>query len=131
VIARLIEPLVVEAMIWHARYERPAEACGLLGVDGEGSVRFVYCLTNSVHAPDSFTISPHEYFGAALHAERNGWEIAGLFHSHPAGPLVPSSTDRVNAPGSGWLYVIVGIDEARVYRLVRGQFELIGAERVS
>ncbi len=129
--ASRIDQRLVNAMVWHSRYEEPAEACGLLAMDAQGSIRFVYCLTNSVEATDSFTIAPHEYFGASRHAERNGWEIAGLFHSHPSGHLIPSATDRSNAPGSDWLYVIVGTDEARIFRLVRGQFDQIGAERAS
>lgn len=122
-----INPLMVEAMLAHAAHDRPAEACGLLAVDGQGTVRFVYCLSNADASPRAFTIAPDEYFGATRHAERHGWEIAGMFHSHPDGLPVPSSTDLARAPASDWLYIVVAKDQARLYELVDHRFRLVGA----
>jgi proteasome lid subunit RPN8/RPN11 len=42
-------------------------------------------------------------------------EILGVYHSHPRGPAVPSSTDVAEAYYPEWLYVIVGLQGARVH----------------
>lgn len=122
-----IHPLVVDAVLAHARHERPAEACGLLALDAQGTVRFVYCLSNADASPQSFMIAPEEFFGANRHAERQGWEIAGMFHSHPDGPPGPSKTDRARAPSSDWLYIVVADDQAQLYEMVGRRFRLVSS----
>ena len=119
--------MMVEAMLAHAAHDRPAEACGLLAVDPQGAVRFVYCLSNADASPSAFTIAPDEYFGANRHAERHGWVIAGMFHSHPDGLPVPSSTDLARAPASDWLYIVVAKDQAWLYELADYRFRLVGS----
>jgi proteasome lid subunit RPN8/RPN11 len=118
---------MVEAMLAHAAHHRPTEACGLLATDPEGTVRFVYCLSNADASPRAFTIAPDEYFGANRHAERHGWQIAGMFHSHPDGLPVPSATDLARAPASDWLYIVVARDQARLYALADRRFRLVGS----
>jgi proteasome lid subunit RPN8/RPN11 len=100
---------VVDAVVAHARFAFPDEACGLLAVDGTGAVKMAYCLTNLDRSPYRFTIDPTEHYGAWKHAERNGWEIGGAFHSHPASPAYPSATDVACALDPTWRYVIVGL----------------------
>ncbi len=95
------------AMVAQARFAYPEEACGLLaGVDG--AVRMVYCLTNRDASPYRYTIEPREHFHAMRHAERHGWTIRGVFHSHPHAPAYPSPVDVRAAPDAEWVYVIVG-----------------------
>ena len=122
-----IRPLMVEAMLAHAAHDRPLEACGLLAVDSQGMVRFVYSLSNADASTRSFTIAPHEYFGANRHAERHGWEIGGMFHSHPDGEPIPSSTDLAVAPAAHWLYIVVAKGQARLYELQDHRFRLVGS----
>ena len=121
-----IHPRMVEAMLNHAAHDRPAEACGLLAVDSQGEVRFVYCLSNTDASARAFTIAPDEYFGANRHAERHGWEIAGVFQSHPNGSPGPSSTDLAAAPAADWLYIVVARDQALHYVLQGRSFRLVG-----
>jgi proteasome lid subunit RPN8/RPN11 len=108
-----------EAVMAHARFCAPEECCGLLAADGDGSIRFAYPLTNSYHSPVRFNIEPAEMFGALRHAESNGWELAGSFHSHPAGPAYPSPTDQAEAAEPGWLYLVASLrpSELRGFRL--------------
>lgn len=108
----------------HARFAFPQEACGLLAGDHRG-VRMAYCLSNADRSPHRFTIDPDEHFGALRHAERQGWEIRGSFHSHPVSPPVPSRSDVAGALDPEWVHVIAGpVDpgpiEIRVYRIVDG-----------
>ncbi|MEA2001379.1 MAG: M67 family metallopeptidase [Actinomycetota bacterium] len=98
-----------DAMIAHARFCLPEEACGLMAVDHEGAIRMVYATTNVVRSPVRFTVSPNEHFGALRHAERQGWVIAGSFHSHPDSAAYPSASDVAGALDPTWLYVIVGM----------------------
>ena len=105
----LLPSEVYEAMVTHARFCAPEEACGLLAMDRTDSVRMAYCLTNVDHSPSAFTVDPTEHYHALLHAERNGWSLGGAFHSHPASAAVPSRTDVDRALEPDWLYVIVGL----------------------
>jgi proteasome lid subunit RPN8/RPN11 len=55
-------------------------------------------------------------------------EVVGAYHSHPAAPPVPSATDRAEAQGEGFLYLIAGLDgphdraTCAVWRLDGGNF---------
>ncbi len=118
-----LDPQVREAIVGHARWCAPHEACGLLAVDAGDRVRMAYCLTNVDASPERFTVAPHEHLGALRHAERNGWVIAGSFHSHPAAPAVPSGRDVAGALDPTWLYLIAGPlpdPEVNAYRIVDG-----------
>ncbi len=104
----LLDPQVREAIVGHARWCSPHEACGLLALDGDDRVRMAYCLTNVDASPLRFTVAPREHLGALRHAERLGWSIAGSFHSHPSAPAVPSHRDVAGALDPTWLYLIAG-----------------------
>lgn len=97
-------------MIRHARWCEPQECCGLVAMDGSGRIRMAYPLTNAQASPTRFTIEPREHFGALMHAERNGWQIGGVFHSHPLGEPVPSATDLAQPHDPGWVHLIVGLE---------------------
>jgi proteasome lid subunit RPN8/RPN11 len=113
------------AMVAQARFTYPEEACGLIAVDTEGVPQMVYCLTNVTRSRYRFTVDPNEHYRAWRHAERNGWEIGGVFHSHPESAAYPSSTDIAGALDPEWLYVIVGLSnpedpEIRVFSIAGG-----------
>ena len=100
--------LIYEAIIAHAQFEFPNEACGLLAADETGALRMCYSLTNADPSPVSYTVDPTEHFRSMQHAERNGWDLVGAFHSHTSSVAFPSATDRRQALEPDWLYVIVG-----------------------
>lgn len=109
------------AMVAHAEFCFPEEACGLIAVDGDEALRMVYATTNSDRSRVKFSVSPEEHFGAIRHAERNGWTIAGSFHSHPESTAFPSARDIAGALDPQWLYVVVGmvdgVPEVRGFRI--------------
>ena len=114
-----------DAMVAHARFCFPEEACGLLAFDDGGRVRMVYALTNTEHSPVAYTVDPSEHLKAMRHAERNGWELAGVFHSHTHSPAYPSPTDVDRAVEPGWVYVLVSLEdderpEVRAFRIEGG-----------
>lgn len=96
-------------MIRHALWCRPYECCGLIAMDSERRVRMVYPLANTESSPTRFTIEPRQHFGALMHAEGQGWEIGGAFHSHPGGEAILSRTDLAQPHDPGWVHVIVGL----------------------
>ena len=49
---------------------------------------------------------------AMVEIEAAGWDVCGIFHSHPAGPPVPSATDVAQALYPEAVYVIVAPDRA-------------------
>lgn len=99
------------AMVAHARFCHPHEACGLLAVDGGGRLRMAYCLTNVEQSPVSYTVDPTEHLRAMIHAERQGWSLGGVFHSHTHSEAYPSRTDVTRALEPDWLYALVGLED--------------------
>jgi proteasome lid subunit RPN8/RPN11 len=106
--------LAIEA---HAENCLPDECCGLLAADSSGAIRFAYPLDNSTPSPVSFTIAPEEHYGALSHAERQGWEICGVFHSHPAGLAKPSASDVTAGLDPDWVHLIYSWDELRAFSI--------------
>lgn len=102
---------IEEAMVSHAYWCHPQEACGLLAADPDGRLRMAYPLTNVLASSTNYTIDPTEHFRALKHAERQGWELVGAFHSHPHSEAYPSATDVQLAPEPGWLYILVGLED--------------------
>jgi proteasome lid subunit RPN8/RPN11 len=105
----------------HAENCQPDECCGLLAADPSGRIRFAYPLDSSKPSPVSFTIDPDEHFGALRHAERQGWEISGVFHSHPGGEASPSATDVAMAFDPEWVHLILAGDELRAFSIRGGE----------
>ena len=122
--AGALDGQLVDAMVQHARFCAPDEACGLLAVDRAGTPVMAYCLSNVHTSPrHRFTVDPVEHYRAMRHAEGNGWAIGGSFHSHPMGRAVPSSLDIAGAVDPHWWYAVVGPvsrPEVRVFRIVGG-----------
>ena len=112
---------IQRAVVAHARFCLPEEACGLLATDETGQLRMAYSLTNIERSRVRFTIAPREHFGAIRHAENNGWVIGGSFHSHPESAAFPSARDIDGALDPDWLYLVVGLGnglpDVRGYRI--------------
>lgn len=98
---------IADAMFKHSGWAFPNEACGLVAFDGDVAAAAL-CLTNADKSPDRFTIDPAEHYGAFRFAERMGWTIGGLFHSHPRSDAIPSSSDLSGGADPDWLHLIVG-----------------------
>lgn len=106
-----------QAMVNHARFCHPLEACGLVATDGDGSIRFVYALTNTARSATRFVLDPNEHYRAICHSEAAGWRIGGVFHSHPEGPATPSPVDVAQAADPEWVYLVVSGDVVRGWRI--------------
>jgi proteasome lid subunit RPN8/RPN11 len=111
---------LLEAVISHARQCAPHEACGLLGGRDNGAEK-AYRLRNVHASPVSYAFDSREQLEAMKQIERDSLELVGIYHSHPASPAIPSSTDieRAFFPGTrepnfpGVFYVIVSLSGTR------------------
>lgn len=99
---------IAEAMFAHAVWAYPNEACGLLAMDVDGEMKMVLCLTNTDASEHRFTIDPVEHYGCVAFAEKLGWHIGGIFHSHTKSEAYPSDSDVGGGGDPSWLQVIVG-----------------------
>lgn len=95
-------------IIDHCLAEAPNEGCGLIAISGTEVVR-VYKTANSDGSPFGFTVPPEEHYEALRDAESRGWEIGGVFHSHPNSTARPSIVDVVGALDPEWFYLVVGL----------------------
>jgi proteasome lid subunit RPN8/RPN11 len=70
----------------------PEEACGIVAaVDGQSVL--VIPIENDLHSPVRFRMKPKQQLDAFLLLEKNHWDMAAIYHSHPQGPDQPSETD--------------------------------------
>lgn len=104
----LLPEHVRRAIVDHCLAELPNEGCGLLAIE-DGEIVAAYPTSNADASPSSYTVPPEEHFAALIDAEARGWEIGGVFHSHPNGRAEMSSVDRELALERDWLYVVVGL----------------------
>ncbi|MFQ5408170.1 MAG: M67 family metallopeptidase, partial [Anaerolineales bacterium] len=112
-----------DRMVAHVHAGLPNEACGLLGGVGE-VVRGVYPIENVAASPVRYTMDPVAQVRAMVAIENEGWQLLGIFHSHPTGPPHPSPTDIAQAYYPDSVYVICAPDGRGEWR-VKG-FNLSG-----
>jgi len=100
---------IMHAIAAEAAHALPAEACGVLLGSLQDDVIHI-----SAHRPvaNDAGDGAHEYaipgdvvLGIQRAAEREGLDVVGFYHSHPAGPAGPSARDLATA-WPGYVYVI-------------------------
>src|SRR5712692_4140731 len=105
-----------QAMVEHVRRHWPEEACGLLA-GKDGHVERVYLIENIRHSRTDYFMDPSQQVQAMLEMEAAGWELASIFHSHPAGPLWPSTTDVDRAYYHDAVYLILAPATAEEWQM--------------
>lgn len=79
----------------HARAGKPEEICGLVAADSNGKIVAVIPVENGARDKRiTYHMEPMDQYRAFTEMERAGWELAGLYHSHPESPAYPSQTDQ-------------------------------------
>lgn len=117
----ILDDQIVVAIKSHADNCAPEECCGLIASDQDGRICFAYPLTNAEHSTTSFNLDPYETYRAFTHAEDQGWNISGVFHSHPVGPEGLSSSDLSGTPDSSWLHLLLSPAGLYAYRVNSGK----------
>ncbi len=105
----------------------PAEVCGLIG-GREGRLEHAFPVPN-VADPDpgrcGFVMESRGQLRAMTEIEDAGLELAGIYHSHPRDPAVPSEGDVHLAAYPDAIHVIVSLVDprapsARAWRIADG-----------
>ncbi len=96
-------------IIAHARAGAPEEVCGLIA-GAEGRTRAVYRAPNVAKRPCiEYEMDPEVQLCIFEHLDRRGWDVLGIYHSHPEGPDVPSASDVAQSHYPDAVYVIVSL----------------------
>lgn len=96
----------------------PYEACGVLIGTIAGTMAIVekiLPISNAKRTRRSFELDPKEFYEAWNSAEKNGKEIIGIYHTHPASSAVPSLWDRETMENDPSVWLIAGADGMRAY----------------
>lgn len=97
----------------HAKQTYPYECCGFIyGTDNEDG-RTVHHIEKASNSKDGdqrrrFEISSSEYMHAERQAAHLGYDLIGIYHSHPDHPSEPSEHDRKQAMPF-FSYIIVSV----------------------
>lgn len=91
----------------------PYETAGLML--GKDNIVFEALHLRNVHEDDHrvrYRLDPMEYYAAEKTAEAKGYEVLGVYHSHPDVPAVPSQYDLQYALPP-WSYLIVSVTSGK------------------
>ena len=102
----MIRPKHWQVMRGHVERHWPEEACGILAGPGP-QVERVYLIENIRHSRVDYYMDPTQQVNAMLEIESAGWDVSGIFHSHPSGPPQPSATDIDRALYPDAVYIIL------------------------
>ena len=108
----------------------PDEICGLLFGTGKLIQVAEACRNVASDTRRQFEIDPAALLAAHRAARADGPAIVGCYHSHPAGDAIPSLRDALDAEPNGWVWLIVGGNEERVFRAgvdgaIHGRFDAL------
>ncbi len=108
-------------MLTQANAEKPNECCGLLLGSGD-EVRHVFPGRNTHMSPKTYEMDPRDQLRAFQMMDARGWDLVGIYHSHPATEAYPSTTDRAKALYPDARYVIISLasdaPRVRAFRIV-------------
>ncbi len=127
----LVAETVRERMVSHAREGRPAEVCGILaGRNGQAS--HIFPLRNADASPTSYFADPREQIHTMKHLRKEGLEMIGIYHSHPASEAYPSKKD-IECALYPVFYIIVSLQDPdqpsiRAFRIERGNVKEVQIE---
>jgi [CysO sulfur-carrier protein]-S-L-cysteine hydrolase len=119
--ALALPPALYTEMLAHVLSDPALEMCGLLS-GREGVVDRVWPVPNALRSPVAYRMDGPEFAEAMIGC---GFEPLGIFHSHPAGPPLPSPTDIAEAAYPDSLYVVISLQNSppsvRAFRIAAGQ----------
>ncbi|MCM3747150.1 M67 family metallopeptidase [Paenibacillus pasadenensis] len=92
-----IQTEALQQLIAICRSGMPDEVCGLVAYRTDDPKRVVSAIMPLQNAHPSprhhFELDPAEWVSAYFQLLRDGYSVAGIYHSHPNGPAFPSETD--------------------------------------
>ncbi len=120
-----LRPEQARTILDHARRDSPFEACGLiLGRQGE-VLDIIHARNVDPQPATGFVVAPEQLFSVLSRVEQEGLDFLGVYHSHPAGPPIPSARDLREAYYPDIIQLIVGLGgetpEIAAWRLDNGR----------
>jgi [CysO sulfur-carrier protein]-S-L-cysteine hydrolase len=113
----------------------PEEACGLLAgqlIGERYEVMIVFPTTNMLHSTTRYRIEPAELLASFNQMEAQGFELVGIYHSHPNGPDGPSPTDIAEAYYPEAAYLIWSRQDGewacKAYTIVKQTIQPVGIQ---
>ena len=103
-----LRPAVVDAIVEHARRERPLECCGLLIGTGDEVVES-HPARNLEESAVRYRVDPVDHFKAIRVARARGLAVVGAYHSHPRTAAEASPTDIREANDPDFVHIIVSL----------------------
>ncbi len=121
---------IVDAIFEHVTTLAPVEACGYLAGKDDRVLTY-YRMTNIDQSEEHFTFDPEEQFRVIKATRKEGIELIGVYHSHPATPARPSKEDIRLAYDPAIIYVIVSLaDSKKTVKSFRINGEEVTTERL-
>lgn len=124
-----LHPTVVESIKDHAKRECDKggyEAVGFVAKNKNKEIGVATLPLNN-HAPDpqhGFFVEPWEQFRAETWLEEEGYEILGVYHSHPNSEALPSQMDhKLARPGECVFIYSVVFGDLKAYAETDGALE--------
>jgi proteasome lid subunit RPN8/RPN11 len=88
----------------------PEEACGLVAGTGINA-KMILPVPNQLHSRLRYRMEPAELLEALKKIDQVGLQLLAIYHSHPVGPAIPSSTDIAEAYYPDVTYLIWSKDD--------------------
>jgi proteasome lid subunit RPN8/RPN11 len=122
----------LERLIGHSKRESPNEACGILAGFSKGDegasheVKKIYEMSNADKSESTFFMDPAEQLKAMKEIRNSGFEMVGIYHSHPHTGAYPSGRDAELAFYPEASYLIISLKdendpELRSFRIIEGK----------
>jgi [CysO sulfur-carrier protein]-S-L-cysteine hydrolase len=115
-------------MLEHVVRMAPEEACGIVAGQHRRSMA-VFPVENILHSPTRFRMHPERQVKVYFEILEKGWDLAAIYHSHPAGPPGPSPTDVAASAYPDAVNLIwspqVGVWNCRGYLIRQEQIEVV------
>jgi proteasome lid subunit RPN8/RPN11 len=123
----LLQSIQLESIKRHIDAHPTVEVCGLIGgvwqpYDTLAIAHAVTPIENIDAQPHvRFTMNPKQQLHTLLQYEDQGWEMVGIYHSHPQGSAKPSPSDIAESHYPDAVYLIgVPQGEFTAWRIVKG-----------
>ena len=127
-----------ERLVELARQGAPNEVCAyVVGHRGEPlRASGLYPVENALMSPTAFALDGQSMIDAEKRIETDGYEILGVYHSHPTSPPEPSKRDRRDAaeydPFGYLIHLIVSLasEEAEIRAWIYTDGQAVGLDLI-